>query len=408
TRNVRQPVLFGPTMEQAMEAGFTTVLEVSPHPILVTAVEGTAQHVGRPAVVLSSLRRDHDEMTELLTSLGRLHCQGSPVNWSALQTSGARAVSLPNYPWQHRRFWIEAAADRPALERTARGSRRPSPVSRALRVELEKRGNRVVAVHAGPRYTMSPDGEFTVDPERPDDFRRLLEETGEPGEAWAGTVHLWGLDAGASGGHDGGPATNANRACIGGLHLVQALGASSQSTGGRLWIVTQGAQALGAPRALTLAQAPLWGLGPVVGVEHPALWGGLVDMDSAVGPDAIGSLADEISSRALGERVAFRDGCRYVARLEHAEVAEAADPLRLRPDRAYVVTGGLGGIGRRLAQWLVARGARHLVLLGRHASADTAADLVQVLEAAGARVMVDRADVANGDDLAALLDRIPR
>ena len=440
TRNVRQPVLFGPTMEQAMEAGFTTVLEVSPHPILVTAVEGTAQHVGRPAVVLSSLRRDHDEMTELLTSLGRLHCQGSPVNWSALQTSGARAVSLPNYPWQHRRFWIEAAADRPALERTARGSRRPSPdwlwrlawrpeprpadsvpqvgrwllladrspVCRALRVELEKRGNRVVAVHAGPRYTMSPDGEFTVDPERPDDFRRLLEETGEPGEAWAGTVHLWGLDAGASGGHDGGPATNANRACIGGLHLVQALGASSQSTGGRLWIVTQGAQALGAPRALTLAQAPLWGLGPVVGVEHPALWGGLVDMDSAVGPDAIGSLADEISSRALGERVAFRDGCRYVARLEHAEVAEAADTLRLRPDRAYVVTGGLGGIGRRLAQWLVARGARHLVLLGRHASADTAADLVQVLEAAGARVMVDRADVANGDDLAALLDRIPR
>jgi acyl transferase domain-containing protein/acyl carrier protein len=439
-RNVRQPVLFGPAMEQVLEAGFTTVLEVSPHPILVTAVEGTAQHVGRPAMVLSSLRRDHDEITELLTSLGRLHCQGSPVRWLALQASGARPVSLPHYPWQHRRFWIEDAADRTTLARSRRGGRRPSPdwlwrlawrpeplttdavprigrwllladrgsVSRALRVELEKRGSRVVAVQAGPRYAVSPDGDFTVDPERPNDFCRLLEEAGEPGEPWAGVVHLWGLDAGAPGDRDGRPAPDANRACAGALHLVQALGASSRSSGGRLWIVTQGAQALGAPRALALAQAPLWGLGPVVGVEHPALWGGLVDMDPEAGPDAIGSLVDEIAGRALGERVAFRDGCRHVARLEHAQAAGAADPTKLRPDRAYLVTGGLGGLGRRLAQWLVARGARHLVLVGRHASAAAAADLVAALEAAGARVMVERADVTDGDDLAALLDRIPR
>jgi acyl transferase domain-containing protein/acyl carrier protein len=440
TRNVRQPVLFGAAMAQVLEAGFTTVLEVSPHPILVTPVEGTARHVGRPAVVVSSLRRGHDEMTELLTSLGQLHCQGSPVHWPVLQTSGARPVSLPHYPWQHRRFWIEDAADPTARARPRRGGRRPGadwlwrlawrpeprtpeaapgigrwllfadrgPVSRGLRVELEKRGNRVVAVQAGSRYAVSRDGDFTVDPERPDDFRRLLEETREPGEAWVGVAHLWGLDAGVPGDRDGRPAPDADRACAGALHLIQALGASSQPTGGRLWIITQGSQALGAPRALALAQAPLWGLGPVVGVEHPALWGGLVDMDPESGPAAIGSLVDEIAGPALGERVAFRDGCRYVARLEQARADGAADPLRLRPDRAYLVTGGLGGLGRRLAQWLVARGARHLVLVGRHASVEAAPNLVAELEALGARVMVERADVTDGDNLAALLDRIPR
>jgi acyl transferase domain-containing protein len=440
TRNVRQPVLFGTAMEQVLEAGFTTILEVSPHPILVTAVEGTAQHVGRPVVVLSSLRRDHDEMTELLTSLGRLHCQGAPVRWSALQTSGARPVPLPPYPWQRRRFWLEDAADRTALARPRRADHRlgrdwfwrlawrpeplatdgtprvgrwllladRGPVSRALRVELEKRGSRVVAVQAGARYAVSPDGDFTVDAQRPDDFRRLLEEAAEPGEAWAGVVHLWGLEAAPAGDRDGPPAPAADRACAGAIHLVQALGASSQATSGRLWIVTQGAQALGASRPVALAQASLWGLGPVVGVEHPALWGGLVDMDPEGGPDAVGSLVDEIASRALGERVAFRDGSRYVARLERCGPTEDTDPLRLRPDRAYLVTGGLGGLGRRLAQWLVERGARHLVLIGRHASAEAATDLVAGLEAAGARVMVERADVTDGDDLAALLDRIPR
>jgi acyl transferase domain-containing protein/acyl carrier protein len=438
-RNVRQPVLFGPAMEQVLETGFTTVLEVSPHPILLTAVEGTAQHVGRPVVLLPSLRRDHDEMTEMLTSLARLYCLGAPVRWAALQAPGARPVPLPPYPWQRRRFWLDDAVDRPAA-RPRRGGRRPGadwlwrlawrpeplaaeaalapgrwllladrgPTARALRMELEKRGNQVVAVHAGARYAASPDGDFTIDPQRPDDFRRLFEATVAPGEGWAGVVHLWALDAEAPGEQDARPAVEADRACAGALHLVQALGGSSRRAGGRLWIVTQGAQAIGAPRPLALAQAPLWGLGPVIGVEHPTLWGALVDLDPETGPDAIGSLADELAGRAPGERVGFRDGCRYVARLERLEAAEAPDPLRLRPDRAYLVTGGLGGLGRRLAQWLVDRGARHLVLVGRHASAEAAAELVARLEAAGARVVVERADVTDGDELAALLDRIPR
>jgi acyl transferase domain-containing protein/acyl carrier protein len=438
-RNVRQPVLFGPAMEQVLGTGSTAIVEVSPHPILLAAVEGTAQHVGRPAVLLPSLRRDHDEMTELLTSLARLYCHGAPVHWSAFQASGARPVPLPRYPWQRRRFWLEDAADRLA-PRPRRGARRTSPawlwrlawrpelpltsaaprpgrwllladrgpIARALRIELEKRGNQVVAVHAGARYAVSPEGDFTVDPQRPDDFRRLLEEAATPGEEWAGVVHLWALDGALPGDRNARPAADADRVCAGALHLVQALGGSSRPIGGRLWLVTQGAQAIGAPRPLAVGQAPLWGLGPVVGVEHPALWGGLIDVDPEASPDRIESLAAEVAAGAPGERVGFRDGCRYVARLERMEVVEAEDPLRLRPDRAYLVTGGLGGLGRRLAQWLVERGARHLVLVGRHASAQAAADLVAGLEAMGARVMVERADVSDGDECAALLDRIPR
>jgi acyl transferase domain-containing protein/acyl carrier protein len=438
TRNVRQPVLFGAAMEQVLEDGFSTVLEVSPHPILLTAVEGTAEQIGRPAALVHSLRRDHDEMTELLTSLGRLYCFGAPVSWSALQASGARPVPLPRYPWQRRRFWLEDEDDRTAPARPRRGARRPStdwlwrlawrpdplvaqaaprtgrwlvladrgPIARAVRIELEKRGNRVVTVHAGAGYAVSAEGDVTIDPQRLDDFRRLLDEAGAS-EPWAGVAHLWALDA-TQPDRDARPAPDAGRACMGVLHLVQALGGSTRPPGGRLWIVTQGAQAIGTPRELALAQAPLWGLGPVVGVEHPALWGGLVDTDPESGPEAIQALVDEIARGPVGERVGFRDGCRYVARLESTETADAGKTLRLRPDRAYVVTGGLGGLGRRLAQWLVERGARHLVLVGRRASAEAAADLVAGLEAAGARVMVERADVTDGDEVAALLERIPR
>src|SRR5262249_3790588 len=39
--------------------------------------------------------------------------------------------------------------------------------------------------------------------------------------------------------------------------------------------------------------------------------------------------------------------------------------LQFHPDRSYLVTGGLGGIGREVARWLVSRGARHVVLTTR-------------------------------------------
>ncbi|MCC7358651.1 MAG: acyltransferase domain-containing protein, partial [Anaerolineales bacterium] len=48
-------------------------------------------------------------------------------------------------------------------------------------------------------------------------------------------------------------------------------------------------------------------------------------------------------------------------------------PDSFRADGAYLLTGGLGGLGLKLAEWLVARGARRLALLGRSAPSDAAA-----------------------------------
>ncbi len=66
-------------------------------------------------------------------------------------------------------------------------------------------------------------------------------------------------------------------------------------------------------------------------------------------------------------------------------------------DRAYVVTGGLGALGRRVAERLVARGARHLVLVGRTASAPPELE-------ADVRVVV--ADVADRAAVASMVERV--
>ncbi|MCH8149008.1 MAG: SDR family NAD(P)-dependent oxidoreductase, partial [Planctomycetes bacterium] len=72
-------------------------------------------------------------------------------------------------------------------------------------------------------------------------------------------------------------------------------------------------------------------------------------------------------------------------------------------DGTYLITGGLGGLGLEVARWLVERGARHIVLLGRSAASQEALTAVHEMEARGAKVAMLRADVSNTEDLGAVM-----
>ena len=125
----------------------------------------------------------------------------------------------------------------------------------------------------------------------------------------------------------------------------------------RLWLVTRGAQPVGERGCEVVpAQAPVWGLGRVVALEHPERWGGLIDLDPAEGPDAAAAQSWPSSSRATTRtRSRFATVRRHVPRLVRAPgVAEGS--ITVRADGAYLVTGGLGGLGLHVARWLVERG----------------------------------------------------
>ncbi len=79
---------------------------------------------------------------------------------------------------------------------------------------------------------------------------------------------------------------------------------------------------------------------------------------------------------------------------------------RLRGDRTYLVTGGLGGIGCVLASWLAERGAGAIVLNGRRDPAPEAAEAIEALRASGATVSVELADVTDAAALDAMLERV--
>jgi NAD(P)-dependent dehydrogenase (short-subunit alcohol dehydrogenase family)/acyl carrier protein len=82
-------------------------------------------------------------------------------------------------------------------------------------------------------------------------------------------------------------------------------------------------------------------------------------------------------------------------------------PPEFPADATYLVTGGLGGFGLKIARWLADGGARHIALMGRTGlSSDEARQTVAGLEAAGARVAILQGDVSREEDLAAGLARL--
>ena len=78
----------------------------------------------------------------------------------------------------------------------------------------------------------------------------------------------------------------------------------------------------------------------------------------------------------------------------------------VRPDGCYLVTGGLGALGLRLAHWLAERGAGRIVLTGRREPDAAAQERIAAMRALGAEVQAERCDIADGAQVAALLGRL--
>ncbi len=108
---------------------------------------------------------------------------------------------------------------------------------------------------------------------------------------------------------------------------------------------------------------------------------------------------------ALPERLAEADETPVVVFPEPLEpAANGGSKPVFRADATYLITGGLGGLGLGLAESMVHRGARHLLLLGRRAPSPEALEALARMRREGATIAVEAADVADEGRLRAILE----
>ncbi|UQA57022.1 type I polyketide synthase [Polyangium aurulentum] len=445
-RNIREPVRFLAAIDALIEKGDETFLEIGPHPVLTRGLTDLLEARGGRGAVLPSLRRERDGRSSLLASLGALYAQGRQVSWRALHREGGQVVSLPHYPWQRQRYWIEGSGPRQKARPDARPSASDALADRLYEIRWEPGTERPVAAEmtdgqpgrwliladrggVGARLTellrarghvasllRRPGGVEAACAHPDGGLEPLLDEVmAERGEPFRGVVDLWSLDdaTATQEGTDAAALVEAHTAsCAAAATVLRALARARSAEHPRLWLVTRGATA---PEPASVLQAPLWGLGRVIGLEHPTLWGGLVDLGPTPSREEDArALLRELLQRDDEDHVALRGNKRRVPRLVPVEAKAGVDARpRLHADAAYLITGGLGHLGVRLSQWLVEHGARNLILMGRRGlgasgpddiDADRRLRAVRALEARGARVRVLEVDVGDETRMRAALD----
>ncbi|MFG2004861.1 type I polyketide synthase [Spirillospora sp. NPDC048911] len=125
--SLRGTVRFADATQALLDDGHHALLEVSPHPVLVPAMEQTAeQRLGEGEAervfVGGTLHRDEEDLLQFAKSLARVHAHHSPADWGAFFGEHGGSVELPTYPFERRSYWLDSA---PAADVDAAGLHTP-------------------------------------------------------------------------------------------------------------------------------------------------------------------------------------------------------------------------------------------------------------------------------------------
>ncbi len=341
----------------------------------------------------------------------RLACE---MTWQPFRLTGS--------PVQNTRWLLVRQAD--------------TALSTEVRDALATRGNEVVEVllqHEAP-FAADPaqTGRYVMCGESAENWQQLLQT---PGAEYQGI--LWWLD------HHGSDNQSDTRThCSGLLHFVQALHARGQrSIACGLQLVTVDALASDLDHDTTPVnprQTQYWGLGRVIGAEQPEFRCRLIDVCSGAGrqgrqpmratarktsdrsrwslesiqaaenltagcAETAAAVVDILLTETRDSQLLIRDGQLFTARLRRATLKNN-QPTTFEANGCYLVTGGLGQLGREVASWLAERGARQLVLVSRR-TPDAATQAWLDTFTTDCEVIVHAADVTVREDVQQLFAR---
>ena len=435
SRHLRQTVRFADALAELLKDSERILLEVGPGQTLNALVKQHAAQLGNQ-VVISSLPRPRDNQADsefLLTSLARFWLAGGQIDWDQFYAGEQRRrIPLPTYPFERQRYYLEPGETKPTDTRTRRSTARKSDVSdwfylpswrqcdllrltkaqdkrswlifcddlgvgAALVRQLRQRGESVVSVSAREQLRRVDDLDYTINPRDKGDYIALLKELAARGLNPAEVVHLWSLNAAES------FAETQATGLYSLIYLTQALAEQSLKNPLELVVVTDSVHEVTGSESLHPEKATIAGACKVIPQEQSEITCRHVDVVIAHEHDKlVEQLLHELTENVSDRVVAYRGSHRWVQAFDALHVEKDAGVSRLKEGGVYLITGGLGSVGRALAQHLAQTFKAKLALLGRSGVAPEHG-WPRELEQAGAEVLLLRADVANEEQMRAAI-----
>jgi acyl transferase domain-containing protein/acyl carrier protein len=479
-QHLRHEVRFADGMQLLLSEPGMVFLEVGPGRTLSSLVRQQDQLVGSAAgpIAISSLTRASGEQSELqglLTALGRLWLSGVVIPWTGFHEQAQRhRLELPTYPFERQRYWI--GSPEPAGKnghQPARPSGAPVkmeiehwfylpswkqavlPVTQEQKESVQQKmrwlllldacgvgaqlaqqllaeGCDVTTVIPGRHFARTTSSNYSICIQRREDYLTLCSELFARDQSPVQIVHLWNVTAASQ--SEAQSEALQDVAFYSLLYLAQALGELSQSISVSIAVISNQLQEVIGDEILSPEKALLSGPCKVIPMEYPSIacrsidivWSG--EENGAASRTAY--LAEQIRVECLASApetvVALRGKYRWIQCFEPVALPPIVDQqtLPLREEGVYLITGGLGGIGLTLAEYLARTVRATLVLISRsrlperekwvawletHNEQDSlSASIRRVLqcEALGAQVVVISADVTDEEQMQALMTRL--
>ncbi len=293
----------------------------------------------------------------------------------------------------------------------------------------------VITVKMGEQFSSenksSPDGldqhTYTINPQQQDDYHTLLKELCALDLTPKTIVYLWSVTPPDQTelGLESLDSQDLDFYSL--LFLAQAIGEQNLTDSLEIGIVSNNMQELTGEEVLSPEKALVIGPCKIIPMEYPNINCRSIDviipeLESWQRDKLVEQLVTELTTQLSDQIIAYRGNHRWVQTLEPIRLHETVEEKpRLREGGIYLITGGLGGVGLVLAEYLAQTVKAKLVLIGRSAFPDHNEWLqwlsthdesdsisckirkLQAIEALGAEVLVVSADVANLEQMSAAI-----
>ncbi|WP_024455993.1 phthiocerol type I polyketide synthase PpsB [Mycobacterium tuberculosis] len=423
--NMRNPVRFQQAIASAgsgADGTYHTFIEISAHPLLTQAIADTLEDAHRPTksaakyLSIGTLQRDADDTVTFRTNLYTADIAHPPHTCHPPEPH----PTIPTTPWQHTHHWIAtthpstAAPEDPGSNKVVVNGQSTSE-SRALEDWCHQLAWPIrPAVSADPPSTAAwlvvADNELCHELARAADSR--VDSLSPPALA-AGSDPAALLDAlrGVDNVLYAPPVPgelldieSAYQVFHATRRLAAAMVASSATaiSPPKLFIMTRNAQPISEGDRANPGHAVLWGLGRSLALEHPEIWGGIIDLDDSMPAElAVRHVLTAAHGTDGEDQVVYRSGARHVPRLQRRTLP--GKPVTLNADASQLVIGATGNIGPHLIRQLARMGAKTIVAMARKPGALD--ELTQCLAATGTDLIAVAADATDPAAMQTLFDR---